>query len=97
MVAAAYGLPPGSFKLVAFDDGGDFAPQFFEDARSFDDATVVAVTRNRKINGVSFQLQRGARLSGTVKDAATGLRLAAKDVFAYTPTYSDCCHGNRHL
>jgi 5-hydroxyisourate hydrolase-like protein (transthyretin family) len=59
-------LPPGTYKVVAYDDAGTFAPSFFQDHLTFADADTVTVNSAQTMSSVDFFLQLGARLSGLV-------------------------------
>lgn len=77
-------LPPGEYKVVAYDPNGVLAPRFHLDARSFAEATPVTVKASAA-TAVFFTLSPAGILSGTAVDAATGLPLASILVYAYTP------------
>jgi hypothetical protein len=76
-------LPPGEYKLVAYDPAGFHAPAFFEGARTFTDADAVRVDVGFP-RGATFTLEVAARVSGTAVDAATNAPLASMLVYAYT-------------
>lgn len=77
-------LPPGEYKLVAYDPEGIFAPSFHRDARAFAEATPVRVTEGLTTGNILFTLRRAARVSGTAVDAATQAPLSGMLVYAYT-------------
>lgn len=77
-------LPPGEYKLVAYDASGAYAASFHFGVRSFDEATPVRVIESAS-TPVSFTLAVAARVSGRAVDAATGAALASISVYAYTP------------
>lgn len=77
-------LPPGEYKVVAFDPIGTYAAAFHSGARSFDEATAVRVFET-VATPVSFTLGLAARVTGSVVDAGTGAGLGSKLVYAYTP------------
>lgn len=76
-------LPPGDYKLVAYDPTGSYALSFHREAIAFRDATPITV-RARQDSVALFRLQVAAGIIGSVTDAATGLPLSGIDVFAYT-------------
>jgi large repetitive protein len=78
-------LPPGEYKLVAFDANPNHAFSFFRDARTFTDATRVSVVKSQT-SAISFALALAARVGGTIVEGATGLPLNAITVYAYTPS-----------
>lgn len=79
-------LPPGEYKLVAYDQGGAFAASFYRDALNFLTATPVGVSARVVRAGIDFRLGVAARATGTVIDASTMTPLASIDVYAYTDT-----------
>jgi 5-hydroxyisourate hydrolase-like protein (transthyretin family) len=76
-------LPPGQYKIAAFDDSGSFAVRFFLDSGSFATATLVTVTGGRATAGINFLLELAGHLSGAVFDADTHMVLPAMTVIAY--------------
>jgi Carboxypeptidase regulatory-like domain len=77
-------LPPGTYKFIAYDAGGLYAPSFHLGSRTFAGATPVAVTETVPAI-VGFNLGIAARVSGTAVDAATHAPLPGVLVFAFTP------------
>ncbi|HYK02078.1 MAG TPA: carboxypeptidase regulatory-like domain-containing protein [Thermoanaerobaculia bacterium] len=77
-------VPPGNYKVLAYDPAGILAPRFHSGARSFAEATPVHVFEGAA-TGVFFTLANAAIVSGTAVDAATGLPLSSITVYAYTP------------
>jgi hypothetical protein len=78
-------LPPGEYKLVAYDPDGTYAGSFWQNARSFAEAAQVRVREGQTVGSVTFTLVPAARVSGTAVDAATLAPLPSKLVYAYTP------------
>lgn len=78
-------LPPGDYKLVAFDPEAVYAPSFWQNARSFPEATAVRVKQGLTTGNIGFTLVPAARVSGTAVDASTLAPLASMLVYAYTP------------
>lgn len=76
-------LPPGDYKMAAYDDAAAFAPAFFRDRTSFAEADVVNVTAGRGLTGIDFLLQPGARVAGAITDGS-GAPIANATVVAYT-------------
>jgi large repetitive protein len=76
-------LPAGAFKLIAYDANGVFAGEFHDDARAFADAVPVSIMP-QGVQAISFALERAARVTGTISDAATNIRLGGMLVYAYT-------------
>lgn len=77
-------LPPGSYKLIAYDDFGTLGPLFYGNKLAFDTAPTVNVTASQTAAGIDFSLQQSARITGTVVDAASGNPISAATVYAYT-------------
>ena len=77
-------LPPGQYKLVAYESTGELAFAFYPDTRTFAEAQPVSVSASHVTNAVDFLLQRAGRLSGRVFDQATGLPLSNIDITVYT-------------
>ncbi len=77
-------LPPGAYKLAAYDDQGAFAPRFFLDQPTFTAATPVTVAAGRAIAGIDLRLDFAAHFTGVVVDADTAVVLPGMTVFAYT-------------
>ena len=78
-------LPPGEYKLVAYDPAGAYAFSFYRTAHTFADAERVAVTAGQSTGGVNLRLEVAGRIVGTAIDAATSLPLRGIEVYAYTP------------
>ncbi len=81
--AYSLALPPGQYKLAAYDEQGSFAVRFFLDRGSFSSATLVSVTAGRPTAGIDFRLELAGHFSGTVVDADSGVILPAMFVIAY--------------
>lgn len=78
-------LPPGDYKLAAYDDGGLYAVSFFQNQNTFVSATTLSVAVGQPLVDTNFQLSRSAHLSGTVVDADTHSVLSGQTVVAYAP------------
>ncbi len=76
-------LPPGTYKMVTYDDAGAFAPAFYRDRQTFTDADVLTVTAAQTVSNIDFFVQLGARLAGAVTDAASGGAVPGAVVLAY--------------
>ena len=77
-------LPPGAYKLAAYDEQGAFAPRFFLNQPAFAAAAVVTVTVTRVTAGVDFFLDFAGHFTGTVVDADTHVVLPGLTVTAYS-------------
>jgi hypothetical protein len=69
-------LPPGNYRVVAYDDTAVYAVQFFRDKGDFESADLVPVTSGATTGAVDFRLPRSARASGSVVDALSGAPLS---------------------
>lgn len=76
-------LPAGEYKMFAYDANGFYAGEFHLDTRAFSGAAPVRVTPPETIS-LTFSLERAARVSGRITDAATGMGLDTISVYAYT-------------
>jgi large repetitive protein len=79
-------LPPGQYKLVAYEPTGEAAFAFYQNARTFVEAQAIPVSTSGVVSAIDFLLQRAGRISGRVIDQATGLPLSGIDVQVYTST-----------
>jgi hypothetical protein len=77
-------VPPGEYKVVAYDDAGIYAASFHPGVRTFGEAAAVRVLESATTS-IPFTLAAAARVSGQAVDAATGASLRSISVFAYTP------------
>jgi hypothetical protein len=77
-------VPPGDYKLIAYDATGTYAASFHSGAQSFGEATPVRVVPSANTT-VDFTLATAAQISGRAVDATTGAALASITVYAYTP------------
>lgn len=76
-------LPPGQYKIVAYDDAGFFAPRFYPDQYGFQLAEPVNVSAGAVSQGKDVHLEIAAHIGGAVTDADTGANLAGIVVHAY--------------
>lgn len=76
-------LPAGDYKFFAYDVNAFFAGEFAGNVRAFADAVTTHVNAPGSAD-VTFGLERAARASGTVVDAATRAPLGGQFVYAYT-------------
>ena len=78
-------LPPGTYKFVAFDDAGVFAPSFYSEQRSFSAATPVVIESQRPRSNIDLRQRLAAHLSGVVSEALTHRPLSGFVVSAFSP------------
>ena len=76
-------VPPGEYKLVAWDDRGLLAPQFYSNKKSFAQATIIQAAGD--VGGIHFALQPAGRVSGHViasdgGQPLSGIRVLALDL-----------------
>ena len=77
-------LPPGQYKIAAYDNSGTYAVRFYADQATFASATTVSVTASVFTTAINFRLVAAAHLNGSVVDADTKIILPGRSVIAYT-------------
>ena len=77
-------LPPGTYRVAAYDDTAVYAVQFFREKSSFESADRITVTAGFTTGAVDFSLPQSARISGRVTDAATGSPLGGIMLTAFS-------------
>lgn len=80
-------VPPGEYRVVAFDNALQYAPQFFANASLLTTATKVSVAAAADTRA-DMQLQRAARFTGIASDRTSGAPLAGIGVTAYAADLS---------
>jgi carboxypeptidase family protein len=78
------GVPPGQYKVAAYDDSGAYAVSFFQNQLAFPTATTLSLVSGQQVQGIDFQLALAAHLSGSVVDGDTNQTLPAATVIVYT-------------
>jgi len=83
-VSGAYklALPPGTYKIAAYDEALDYATTFFDGAATYAAATSVAIAAAQTA-AVNVQLPLAAKLTGEIYDRATTAALGGMRVTAY--------------
>jgi hypothetical protein len=76
-------LPPGTFRIAAYDESLVYAPQFYDHQITFRAATALTVSSTQIIDRVNFPLDRGARVSGVITDSSDGAVTQGITVGAY--------------
>ncbi len=76
-------LPPGQYKLAAYDDAGMLGPIFFSNALVWADASPITLSARQTFDA-SFVLGAPASVSGTAVDSTTGTPVPSILVYAYT-------------
>lgn len=76
-------VPPGNYKLFAYDSNGVYAGEFYSNGKTFAEATVVHAIAGGA-PPVAIALERGSRVSGTAIDAVTRQPIAGLTVYTYT-------------
>jgi len=76
-------LPPGNFRIVAFDPTLVYAAQFYSQSTNFAHATAVTPSAGQTVTLQPFTLSAGGHVAGTVTDATTGIPVAGATVSAY--------------
>lgn len=75
-------LPPGTYRILAFDRSGTYATSFYKGASSFETSEAVNLSPGQSLP-VNFALPPGLSMTGSVLDGATGAPLAGAVVAAY--------------
>lgn len=75
-------LPPGGFKLVAYDDTLAYVPTFFDNAASFAAAAAIEVVSTESTTA-NLKLPLAAKVTGSITDRGTLAALSAMRVAAY--------------
>ncbi|HVS30207.1 MAG TPA: carboxypeptidase-like regulatory domain-containing protein [Thermoanaerobaculia bacterium] len=76
-------LPPGSFKLIAYDESGVYATAFHEGQITFHASTIVAASQDAPLFA-DFALVRSAHIRGTVFEDGSTRQAPGVLVAAYT-------------
>lgn len=75
-------LAPGSYHLLAYDQGGTYATNYYSNASSFDTSATLTTSPSQPLANINFALVRGVRVSGTVV-SPTSQPLSGMVVSAY--------------
>ncbi len=59
-------LLPGQYVVKAFSK--EYVPEFYQNAYSNDEATIITITEDDSLTGFDFGLETGARITGSVKE-----------------------------
>ena len=78
-------LPPGTFRIAAYDESLVYAPQFYDHQITFRAATALTISSTQIVDRVDFSLDRGARVSGVITDSSDGSVTEGITVAAYDP------------
>src|SRR5262249_10996870 len=76
-------LPPGQYKIAAYDESGNYAVSFYPNALTFSSAGTLPLAPGQQL-AADFQLPLSGHLTGTVVDSDTNVILPGASVFAYT-------------
>jgi hypothetical protein len=69
-------LPPGSYRLGAFDTNRKYVPTFYPATDTYDSASVLSVSTLQTSAPLSLSLPHAGIVAGSVRDAETGVALA---------------------
>lgn len=64
-------LAPGSYHLLAYDEGGTYATNYYSNASSFDTSATLTTSASQPLASINFALVRGVRVSGTVVSSSS--------------------------
>ena len=87
------GLTPGIYIVTAEGAGRGYILELYDGAHARDDAVPIVLTGTQTVEGIDFALKRGATISGTVRDAETGLPIANMDVKATFADWDELTRG----
>ncbi|HJQ37979.1 MAG TPA: carboxypeptidase regulatory-like domain-containing protein [Thermoanaerobaculia bacterium] len=76
-------VPPGTYRLGAFDNALAYAAMFYPQQLVFAGATPVSVAASQRVAPLDFSLLPGGRVSGTVRDATTSVPVSGVTVGAF--------------
>jgi hypothetical protein len=76
-------LPPGDYRIAAYDESLVYATQFYSAQNVFRFATPIHVEAGLTIAGINVALPRGARIAGSVLDSSTNVPVLGITVAAY--------------
>lgn len=76
-------LPPGTFRVAAFDSSLVYATEFYPDRFLFSDGTPITLVAGVATTAVNLSLVRGGRVRGTITDQQSGAAIAGITVAAY--------------
>jgi 5-hydroxyisourate hydrolase-like protein (transthyretin family) len=76
-------LPPGDYRIGAFDNTLTYASQFFSQQALFGAGSTLHVVSGGTVPNINFALHLGGRFSGMVIDRTAGTPLAGITVAAY--------------
>jgi hypothetical protein len=76
-------VPPGTYKVVAFDITGQYANAYLNGAVNFESESGVTVAASQTISGLDLVMPLAGIVSGTLIDAVSGAPLANLLVDAY--------------
>jgi hypothetical protein len=76
-------LAPGSYKLVAFDPGNQYAEAFYQGASSFQATPTLTVQEAELLPNTDFAMQPDGWITGTVLDSASAAPLAGLQMVAF--------------
>jgi len=79
-----YGVPEGSYK-IQFDphDAGNYALEWWNNKRRFDDADTVVVTTGNTTTDINAQLEEAGSITGTITDDSTSGGIENVQVIVY--------------
>lgn len=76
-------VPPGTYRLVAYDNSGTYAVEFYGGVNAFEKSQAINVTEGQVVRDINFVLPPGLKISGIVVNASMGGGLHGAVVAAY--------------
>lgn len=86
-------VPPGSYRVGAFDHALTYATTFYPQQPLFSAATTLAVVASQTARGLDLALSRGGRVSGAIRDAVTSSPIAGMTVGVFDASGSMIASG----
>ena len=76
------GVAPGTYRIRPRAQQRGYIQQFHDGEIYRDNASLVSVSGSDQLDGIDFELKRGATISGRVVDASTGLPIPGMEIHA---------------
>lgn len=77
-------VPPGPYRVVAYDEAGVWSKIFYAGETSFAHARTVTLSNPGQTAHIGIATSRAARITGKVVDSAASIPLGSMVVYAYT-------------
>ncbi|MGH2974135.1 MAG: MSCRAMM family protein [Solirubrobacterales bacterium] len=88
---ALSGLSDGTYIVEFWARSLGYAPQYFDDKVSFEDADDVVIAGGATVSGVDAELKAGGKIEGRVTDSTTSVGIEEVEVCAFSHTVFGGC------